>query len=350
MAEGSTFGRLETRGTLAKTKRFRPGEEETKLAVQHRLIKLPKGAKPVTVPLTGYKAMCWRIMGPFVLGRYKENQDLEDDLVSAHIRLRPEEYLAFAWMTITILAIASAVLSLIMSLLFLAVGFSTTLFTFLLVFAALPLLLGYIVFFGFPGGILYRGKPASAAKKRSRKIEARITSSMSFISAMASADVPVDVIFKELSRQSVYGEVAKEAEWITRDTELLGVDILTAIKRGASRSPSPKFQDFLQGVVTTSTSGGQLKPYFLLKAEQFEKEDRLDMRAKMETLGMLAEAFVTVVVAFPLFLVVIMAIMALISKNQSGFVLTLLYVIVGLMIPVSQFGFIFVIWNMEQEA
>jgi flagellar protein FlaJ len=350
LAEGSTFGRLETRGTLAKTKRFRPGEEETKLAVQHRLIKLPKGAKPVTVPLTGYKAMCWRIMGPFVLGRYKENQDLEDDLVSAHIRLRPEEYLAFAWMTITILAIASAVLSLIMSLLFLAVGFSTTLFTFLLVFAALPLLLGYIVFFGFPGGILYRGKPASAAKKRSRKIEARITSSMSFISAMASADVPVDVIFKELSRQSVYGEVAKEAEWITRDTELLGVDILTAIKRGASRSPSPKFQDFLQGVVTTSTSGGQLKPYFLLKAEQFEKEDRLDMRAKMETLGMLAEAFVTVVVAFPLFLVVIMAIMALISKNQSGFVLTLLYVIVGLMIPVSQFGFIFVIWNMEQEA
>jgi len=350
LAEGSTFGRLETRGTLAKTKRFRPGEEETKLAVQHRLIKLPKGAKPVTVPLTGYKAMCWRIMGPFVLGRYKENQDLEDDLVSAHIRLRPEEYLAFAWMTITILAIASAVLSLIMSLLFFAVGFSTTLFTFLLVFAALPLLLGYIVFFGFPGGILYRGKPASAAKKRSRKIEARITSSMSFISAMASADVPVDVIFKELSRQSVYGEVAKEAEWITRDTELLGVDILTAIKRGASRSPSPKFQDFLQGVVTTSTSGGQLKPYFLLKAEQFEKEDRLGMRAKMETLGMLAEAFVTVVVAFPLFLVVIMAIMALISKNQSGFVLTLLYVIVGLMIPVSQFGFIFVIWNMEQEA
>jgi len=350
LAEGSTFGRLETRGTLAKTKRFRPGEEETKLAVQHRLIKLPKGAKPVTVPLTVYKAMCWRIMGPFVLGRYKENQDLEDDLLRAHIRLRPEEYLAFAWMTITILAIASAVLSLIMSLLFLAVGFSLTLFIFLLLFAALPLLLGYIVFFGFPGGILYRGMPATSAKKRSRKIEARITSSMSFISAMASADVPVDVIFKELSRQSVYGEVAKEAEWITRDTELLGMDILTAIKRGASRSPSPKFQDFLQGVVTTSTSGGQLKPYFLLKAEQFEKEDRLGMRAKMETLGMLAEAFVTVVVAFPLFLVVIMAIMALISKNQSGFVLTLLYVIVGLMIPVSQFGFIFVIWNMEQEA
>jgi flagellar protein FlaJ len=93
-----------------------------------------------------------------------------------------------------------------------------------------------------------------------------------------------------------------------------------------------------------------LKPYFLVKAEQFEKEDKLDMRKKMETLGMLAESFVTVVVAFPLFLVVIMAIMALISKTGSGFVTTLLFAVVGLMIPMSQFGFIFVIWNMEQEA
>ncbi len=351
MAEGVTFDRLETKRTLTKTKRFRPGEDTTKLAGRPRLIKLPKGAKPVTVHLTPYREFCWRVMGPFVLSRYKENQDLEDNLIRAHIRMRPEEYLAFAWMTTTILAVVSAVLALVFGLLFFALQVPVvTLLILLFLIAGFPLLIGYAVFFGFPGGILYKGKPASAAKKRARKIDARITSSMSFISAMASADVPVDMVFKELSRQPVYGEVAKEAEWITRDTELLGVDILTAIKRGAGRSPSAKFQDFLQGVVTTSTSGGQLKPYFLLKAEQFEKEDRLEMRKKMETLGMLAEAFVTVVVAFPLFLVVIMAIMALISRGQSSFILTLLYAVVGGMIPVSQFGFIFVIWNMEQEA
>src|SRR5206468_5131199 len=206
----------------------------------------------------------------------------------------------------------------------------------------------YMYYFGLPVG--YKGKPRSRAKKRGTKIDKRISGAMSFISAMASADVPVDVIFKELSKQTVYGEVAREAEWITRDTELLGLDILSAIRKAAQRSPSSKFQDFLQGVVTTSTSGGQLKPYFLVKAEQFEKEDRLEMRKKMETLGMLAESFVTVVVAFPLFLVVIMAIMALISKGSSGSVLVLLYVVVALMIPLSQFGFIFVIWNMEQEA
>jgi len=347
LVEGATFDTLETKRTLQKTKRIRPDEE---LAVRpHHMVLLPKGAKPVTVPLTSFQELSWRVMGPFVMSRWKENEDLEENLLRAHMRIRPEEYTAWAWMTMVILAVVAVVSAFVVAgvLALLSVSF-TTLLTLMIVIGVIPLVGGYAVFFGIPK--LYRGLPASRAKKRAKHIDAKITGAMSFISAMASADVPINVIFKELSRQPIYKEVAKEAEWITRDTELLGVDILTAIRIGVSRTPSTKFQDFLQGVVTTSTSGGQLKPYFLVKAEQFEKEDRLEMRKKMETLGMLAEAFVTVVVAFPLFLVVIMAIMALISKTGAGFVTQLLYAVVGLMIPVSQFGFIFVIWNMEQEA
>ena len=346
LASSTAFEKLETRRTLAKTKRFRPGEAVDK---PHHMVLLPKGAKPVSVALSPWQEFAWRTFGGFVQAHYKENQDLEDNLLKAHIKLRPEEYLANAWLNTTIAAVGSVVGAFLVLLLLILVKASITLIIagFLIV-AVVPGLLAYAAYFGVP--VLYRGKAGALAKKRGKQVDKRITGSMSFISAMASADVPVDVIFKELSKQPVYGEVAKEAEWITRDTELLGVDILTAIRNAAGRSPSNKFQDFLQGVVTTSTSGGQLKPYFLMKAEQFEKEDRLEMRKRMETLGMLAESFVTVVVAFPLFLVVIMAIMALISKTQSGFVLTLLYVVVGLMIPISQFGFIFVIWNMEQEA
>jgi len=105
-------------------------------------------------------------------------------------------------------------------------------------------------------------------------------------------------------------------------------------------------------VVTTSTSGGQLKPYFLQKAEQFEKESKLDMRSQLETLGLMAETFVTVVVAFPLFLVVIMAIMAIVPGGGGSATTTvmLLWLVVVLMIPISQFGFIFFIWNSTKES
>lgn len=342
----SAFEKLETRGTLTKTKRFRPGEGAGKA---HHVVKLPKGAKPVDVGLNPHEQLAWRMFGKFIQARKHDDPELEENLLKAHLKLRPEEYLAVAWMNSTFAAVGAVVAGFVaaMFLFILRIPFTTLLIIFGLV-AALPIFFSYMYYFGLPVG--YHGKPAGMAKKRGRRLDKRISGAMSFISAMASANVPVDVIFKELSKQTVYGEVAREAEWITRDTELLGVDILTAIRRAAQRSPSNKFQDFLQGVVTTSRSGGQLKPYFLVKAEQFEQEDRLEMRKKMETLGMLAESFVTVVVAFPLFLVVIMAIMALISRGGSDSVILLLYVVVALMIPMSQFGFIFVIWNMEQEG
>ncbi len=312
-------------------------------------VRLPAGAKPSYVSLSPFQQLAWRLMGGGG-ARKKVDEDLEEDLLKAHMRLRPEEYIAMGRTAVLLVAFGTLIgAGAVSFFLFLILGWPLVPFImFPALLAIVPAVLTRAAYFGLQP--FFRGIPASRAKRRGRLIDRKLTGAMSFISAMASAEVPVDVIFRELSKQEVYGEIAKESEWITRDTELLGEDILTALKKAAARTPSVKFQEFLQGVVTTATSGGQMKPYFVMKAEQFEKEDKLEMKKRMESLGLLAESFVTVVVAFPLFLVVIMAIMALISKGQAGFVVTLLYVIVGLMIPLSQFGFIFVMWNQEQEA
>jgi flagellar protein FlaJ len=197
--------------------------------------------------------------------------------------------------------------------------------------------------------VMLKGQPASKAKSRGREIDKRCSSAMSFVSAMASADVNIDTIFKELGKEKLYGAFAEEAAWITRDTELLGVDILTAIRRGATRTPSRRMQDFLQGVVTTATTGGQLKPYFLMKAEQYERENKLDLARRIETMGLMAETFVTVVVAFPLFLVVMIAIFAVVGSGGSGMVM-ILFVIVGVMIPAMQGLFIWIMTVMAKEG
>ena len=307
------------------------------------LIRMSKGALPEYIKLTPYQDFCWRLMGGWASSRSEDNQVLDETLLKAHMKIRAEEYMAYV-MTSTIIAaligigIGIGVGIILMG--FMGVGMVIRIMIAALAIVLLPMM-AYFVLMGSPG---------SKAKARARDIDKRLAAAMSFISAMASADVNIDVIFKELSRQKVYGEIAAEAAWITRDTELLGSDILSAIKDAARRSPSSKFQDFLQGVITTSTSGGQLKPYFLLKAEEYQKENKLALKSQMETLGMLAESFVTVVVAFPLFLVLIMAIMAIVGGGDASFMLMMLYVIVLMMIPVSQFGFIFVIWNMSKES
>jgi archaeal flagellar protein FlaJ len=73
------------------------------------------------------------------------------------------------------------------------------------------------------------------------------------------------------------------------------------------------------------------------------------MLRRVETMGLFAETFVTVVVAFPLFLVIIIAIFAIIGSG-GGFMITVLYLIVGVMIPVSQVGFIIPMQSLAAEA
>jgi archaeal flagellar protein FlaJ len=303
-----------------------------------RPVRLKRGEQPTHSTLTGFQRWCWKTFRARVLAK-PPDPSLEENLLKAHLRIRADEYMTTVYGTTVVVAVALTVaaLAVYVFLSFLGLGLLA-----LLLAVALPLGGVPLVFVMMPG------HPAGVAKTRGRKIDRKISAAMSFVSAMSSADVNVDQIFKELARQKIYGEVAEEAAWITRDTELLGFDILTALRNGAARSPSKRFQDFLQGVVTTATSGGQLKPYFLLKAEQYEQENKLEMLSRVETLGLLAETFVTVVVAFPLFLVIIIAIFSVIGGGGS-FMIDILWVLVALMIPMMQFGFIFFMYTLTQD-
>jgi archaeal flagellar protein FlaJ len=303
-----------------------------------RAIRMKQGDQPKRSTLSPFQRWAWKTFRNRVLS-HPPDPTLEENLVKAHMRIRADEYMATVYATTVVVAVASIAIGIGVGLLFLLSG--SAIFG-ILILVGLPVLAPIGTFYAMPS------TPASTAKTRGRKIDQKISPAMSFVSAMASADVNVDQIFKELGRQKIYGEVAEEAAWITRDTELLGVDILTAIRNGAQRSPSKRFQDFLQGVVTTATSGGQLKPYFLLKAEQYERENKLAQLQRVETMGLLAETFVTVVVAFPLFLVIIIAIFAVIGGGGT-FMIDVLWGIVGAMIPLSQFGFIFFMYTLAQE-
>ncbi len=310
----------------------------TRVDTPVRTVRLRRGEKPAPSTLTGFQKWAWKTFGARVSAR-EPDLVLEENLVKAHMRVRADEYLASVYATTVVAGIATGAVGVGLGVLFLVNG---------LVLLGLLLLI-LVPILGVVGTFfLLQAMPSSKAKDRGRKIDHKIGPAMSFVSAMSSADVNVDQIFRELGRQKIYGQVAEEAAWITRDTELLGVDILTAIRRGAQRTPSKKFQDFLQGVVTTATSGGQLKPYFLLKAEQYERETKLEMQSRVETMGLLAETFVTVVVAFPLFLVIIIAIFAVIGGGGS-FMLDILWAIVAFMIPLSQFGFIFFMRSLALE-
>jgi flagellar protein FlaJ len=338
----SAFGRFDTDLSDYTRKKMIKQTDLEKAKIPHT-VRLSKGMVPYHEALTPYQRMARIMMKPFVRRYFAdtgEGSKLEMDLTKAHMKFRVEDYLAYVWFTVFVMIgvviLAGGVLGA------LALMFRISVAIMLLIYLGLGVvpLIGYFALMSLP---------ASAAGSRRKDIDTRIPHAMNFISTLASADVTVDVIFNELSKQKIYGEIQNEAQWITRDIELLGKDVLTAIRDAAARTPSVKFQDFLQGVVTTTLSGGQLKPYFLMKSEQYQRLAKLESKKGQETLGMLAESFVTVVVAMPLFLIVMMSLMALVGKTAGSSIL-LLYMIVFIMIPFSQLGFIVAIQSMTQEV
>src|SRR5206468_1470334 len=83
-----------------------------------------------------------------VQARYKENQDLEDNLLRAHIKLRPEEYLAIAWLNTTIAAVSAVAVAFFLALFLFVLRASISLVVvgFALI-AIVPGLLAYAVYF-----------------------------------------------------------------------------------------------------------------------------------------------------------------------------------------------------------
>jgi flagellar protein FlaJ len=185
-------------------------------------------------------------------------------------------------------------------------------------------------------GIVYIQLPASKAKARGKNIDRYLPYVANFINTMSAAGISPSEIFGTLSGIELYGEVQKEAKKITTEIELMGIDTITALKNAIAISPSKKFTEFLQGIVGVIQSDSELGPYFERCVDKYMFDD-LDARKKnLESLAIMAESFVVTVIAFPLFLVIIISIMGLTS---GGISFDFLYILALFILPMAYAGF-----------
>jgi len=284
--------------------------------------------------LKTYQKICYKLL-KILVKRSSQQEHLKSVLEKAHMEIRPDAYVAYAWMNAFIGGLSGIALIFIYFRIlptFGIVGPSN----FLIIIIPLPLLLATLAY------AITLMIPDAKVTSRRKDIDSRLPYALNFIAAMASAGVtPVD-IFKSLAEQPIYGEIQQEAKWIYRDVSIFGMDIVTTLKQASKRCPSTKLQEILQGAITTVTSGGKLKPYFLQKAEQYMRENRRVQKEFLETLGILAESYVTVAVAGPLFLIVMLSIMSLIGGGADSSKM-LMYLIAFIILPLTNFAFTYVI-------
>ncbi|MEA3294356.1 MAG: type II secretion system F family protein [Euryarchaeota archaeon] len=203
-----------------------------------------------------------------------------------------------------------------------------------------------VVIFGGGTFFIIRYYPVLFNSTRKRNIDQMLPYAVHYMSAMSGAGVvPVDV-FLSLAKNPIYGEAAVEASYIVRDIKLMGYDLVYGLKTVAATTPSYKLQEFLQGAITIVSSGGDLESFLKLKADQFVVENMREQREFLETLGLIAETYVTAFIAGPLFLIVMISVMSIMGGSD----MIILYLLIYMVIPVSSVMFVILVSSLTPEV
>ncbi|MGA2460023.1 MAG: type II secretion system F family protein [Candidatus Bathyarchaeia archaeon] len=188
------------------------------------------------------------------------------------------------------------------------------------------------ILFGFGAGLLFGvavfailyGLPSLLAISRRRRMNNELPYVATHMSILASAGIPPTRMFKLLEDSRTTPEVASDSNEIVRDVEVLGNDIMTALELERARSPSTVFGDMLEGLVATIRSGGNMKSYLQDATHTIMDLKRIASKQLIESLATFAEIYISILIVFPLLMIVMFSVMSLIGGGIGGLSVTVM--------------------------
>ncbi len=178
--------------------------------------------------------------------------------------------------------------------------------------------------------------PYLIATTRKTKIDLTLPHVVAYMNALSKGGLSLISIFESLSEQTnVYGEAAEEIAYIVMDTKYHGTDLLTALKTAAIGTRSEKFRDFLDNLISIVETGGDAESFFGNMVDHYQRSAAADQNSYLELLAMVAETYITVFVAGPLFLITILIVMGMMGPGS----LLALKLVIYVMIPISAAAF-----------
>lgn len=185
--------------------------------------------------------------------------------------------------------------------------------------------------------IFFLRYPSLVKKNRTTRINLLLHHAVAYMYAMRQGGAEMMAVFRAISgSSSVYGEVAHEFRRVVRDADYFGYDVITALRHLQETTPSEKLQEFVQDLVSVVESGGDMLAFLETRVRTYQEEARFEQKTFLSTLQLVAEAYVTLFVAGPLFIIIVMVVMGFVSSTS----VVQLSVIIYLLIPVGSLFFI----------
>ncbi|HNX17625.1 MAG TPA: type II secretion system F family protein [Methanoregula sp.] len=307
--------------------------------------------------MNSFERFCFNLLGMRMKARREQYSQLRNDLISARLKTPFEVYISTALISSVLVGIvaaaglglltwvlrlpylikfkgqvpASAFLLSQQSLIFWTIG--VAIFS-LVIFSAMT----YVVFLAYPSVV---------AGNRKRNIDATLPYAINYITSMSTAGITPAEIFRLLGDSPIYGESSVEARYIAREIDIFGRDLIDALRIVSASTPSQRMKEFLQGAMASISSGGNLTEYFRTKANQYALENRQTQKLFLDTLALIAESYVTAMVAGTLFLIILQSIMSVLGGEAMPI---FLYIVIYMMIPFGTMMFIIMISSMTPET
>lgn len=261
-------------------------------------------------------------------GRYtqkKRYEALQTNLRKARMAVSADAYVATAMLYAVFAGIGGVLLGLFISLL---LNFSLLIMlAFILIFAGIFGFLSYQLMLYYPNVVINEHK---------RKIDNALPYAINFMYALSRSGATMADIFEELAVRTDIGEISKEAQFFVRNVKYLSQDPLTAARNLARTTPSDKFKNFLEVLISIIETGGEISTYFATKSIETQNTLKDDNKRTISTLEFTAEMYVILVAFTPLLFIAIILFMGLLPGQSAS--LSLLRLLAYVWIP---FGTLF---------
>jgi flagellar protein FlaJ len=235
-------------------------------------------------------------------------KDLDVNLKKSGIKINFKAYVSTV--ILASLLLSTSIMIFVPVLLFFI--FKLSLFLSLLFGVGVSLFAGALTVIGF---YIY---PTYRADSLKRDLEDEMPFTTGYMSILAGAGVPPDFIWRSLAQIDSSLSISNVARTVVRDVELFGFDVISALETTSKRTPSERFKEMVEGFISVVYSGGNLVKYLRNRSQQYMKLKQIALRRFSYTLGVLAEFYVTLMVAGILIFVVMLAVMAMLGSGGFG--------------------------------
>ena len=235
-------------------------------------------------------------------------KDLDQDLQKAGLRANFRAYVSLTLLASFLIALPVALAtSLLLFLIFhmplvtaFLFGIGAALFTWV---------------FSICGFYLY---PVYRADKHKRELEDELPFTTGYMAILASAGVSPEKIFNSLSTLSAPLAASSEAKETIKHINLFGLDVISALERVSNRTPSEKLRDTIEGMISTIHTGGNLGTFLREKFKTHMKLKRLALKKYADSLSVLSEVYVALLLTGPLLLVIMLSVMSMLGGGNLG--------------------------------